>query len=73
MNANGGDEPVPKSVLTDFIERSKKVTFLDPDWRVQHVMFARNGFTAASKEEASRLSVRLVDLAEIEDDLAAEV
>ncbi len=68
-----GDEAISKSVLTDFIERCKKVTFLDPDWRVQHVMFARAGFTPATAQEASRLGVRLVDLAEIEDELAAEL
>ena len=64
-------------MLTDLIERSRRMPQLaDPattGWRADYALFARVGFTAATKAAARDLGVRLVTLDELEDDLAGEV
>lgn len=71
-----GAGDVPRSVLTDLIERSSKMPQLADaasGWRADYALFARTGFTAATQSSARELGVRLVTLDEIEDALAGEV
>ena len=72
-----GEGEVSRSILTDLILRSKKLPQLaggaEPGWRADYALFARTGFTAATRLAARDLGVRLVTLEEIEEDLAAEV
>jgi len=71
-----GEGEVSRRVLTDLIERSRRMPQLaDPEsgWRADYALFAREGFTVATRDAARELGVRLVMLDEIEDALAAEV
>jgi hypothetical protein len=63
---------LPRHVLTDLITRSQKMPQVAVGWRTDYVLFARDGFTAATQSAAKELGVRLVTLSEIEDDLASE-
>jgi len=67
--AKWGDKPVSREVLTDLIQRSQRMPQVAEGWQTHYVLFARSGFTEATREEARVLKARLVDLAELEQSL----
>jgi AAA+ ATPase superfamily predicted ATPase len=65
--AKWGAGSVPRQVLTDLVERSKRMPQVtDEDWTVQYILFAREGFTPAAVQAAKGLNARLVNLAQLE-------
>ncbi len=80
----GGVEPQGRSVLTTLMEKTDELTPGQGRWQVYYLGFARAGWTAASQAFAQELSVapsssqrwrvagmRLVDLAQVDQDLTA--
>ncbi len=67
--AKWGKETVSRAVLTSLIARSQRMPQVAEGWKVQYVLFSRVGFTAATKETAKELGIRLVTLDEIEETL----
>lgn len=67
--AKWGDKPIGREVLTDLMARSQKMPAVSEGWQTQYVLFARAGFTDATREMARTAKARLVDLAELERDL----
>jgi AAA+ ATPase superfamily predicted ATPase len=65
--AKWGREPVSRAILTSLIERSQRMPQVAEGWKVQYILFSREGFTEAAQEMARELGVRLVTLAEIEE------
>ena len=64
--AKWGVGPVSRRVLTDLVRRSQRMPQVSAGWPVEYGLFAREGFTPATREEAERTGARLVDLAELE-------
>jgi len=62
-------DPVGRNVIAKLVEKSGKVV-PDSDWSVHYVFFARAGFTDAARAEASSVNGILVDLAQLDRDLA---
>ncbi len=69
--AKWGDKPVSRDVLIDLIKRSQRMPQVAEGWQTQYALFARAGFTDATREEARTLNARLVDLSELEQGLRA--
>jgi hypothetical protein len=72
-----GAEPVRREVVRELIEReSRRVLQELPDmgegWRACYVLFARAGFTVAARSLAQLHNALLVDLEELDRDLAGE-
>jgi AAA+ ATPase superfamily predicted ATPase len=72
-----GGDAVRLDVLRDLIDdKTPRLLTTLPDggsgWRVHHALFARAGFTAATVQAAAQAGARLVDLAELDADLAME-
>ena len=67
--AKWGKESVSRSILTDLIQRSQRMPQVKEGWNVQYILFSREGFTAATKEMAEALGVRLLTLSEMEEAL----
>jgi len=67
--AKWGTSAVSRQVLTDLVERSRRMPQVSAGWPVEYGLFARAGFTPATQEEAQRIGARLVDLAELEQAL----
>jgi hypothetical protein len=62
-----GAGSVARSLLTDLVERSKRMPEVTaPGWQVQYVLFAREGFTNATRQAAKEIGARLVGLAQLE-------
>ena len=58
-------------MLTDLVARSQRMPqAVEPGWRVQYGLFAREGFTDATVRAAKEMGARLVGLSELEDRLA---
>jgi AAA+ ATPase superfamily predicted ATPase len=64
--AKWGTGPISRRVLTDLVQRSARMPQVKQGWRVQYGLFAREGFTPATQEEAKQIAARLVDLDELE-------
>ena len=59
-----------RDVLTDLVRRSQRMPQVtEPGWRVQYGLFAREGFTDATRQAAAEIGARLVDLAGLENTL----
>jgi len=65
--AKWGRETVSRAILTSLIERSRRMPQVTEGWNVQYALFAREGFTDATKEAAEQQSIRLVTLDDMED------
>lgn len=64
--AKWGRGNVSRAILTDLIERSKRMPQVVEGWHVQYALFSREGFTEAAYELARELNVKLVTLEEME-------
>jgi AAA+ ATPase superfamily predicted ATPase len=62
-------DPVGRGVVTELVEKSEEVV-PDSDWSVHYAFFARAGFTSAARTEAANVNAILVDLAQLDHDLA---
>lgn len=69
--AKWSDKPVARDVLTDLVKRSQRMPQVAEGWQTQYALFARAGFTEATREAAQTLKARLVDLPELEQGLRA--
>ena len=67
--AKWGVGSVSRRILTDLVQRSQRMPQVKQGWQVQYGLFAREGFTPATQEEARRIGARLVDLEELEQTL----
>ncbi len=68
-----GHEAVGKAVVTELLdkgERLKKDVLPDGEWRLYPILFARSGFSDAAKKEAAAHEVELVEVSQIEAELA---
>jgi AAA+ ATPase superfamily predicted ATPase len=64
--AKWGKGNISRSVLTDLIQRSRRMPQVTEGWQVEYVLFSRDGITEATLIMARDLNVRLVTLDEIE-------
>lgn len=65
--AKWGTDPIPRNVLADLVERSRRMPQVQQGgWQVQYGLFARGGFTEATREAARQIGARLVDLTQLE-------
>jgi len=67
--AKWGEKPVARDVLTDLIQRSQRMPQVAEGWPTTYALFARAGFTAATRVAAAAMGARLVSLDEIEGTL----
>lgn len=67
--AKWGRGAVSRGILTDLIERSQRMPQVNQGWQVQYVLFAREGFTEATRSTANELGALLVTLPEMEETL----
>ncbi len=67
--AKWGTGPISRRILTDLVQRSERMPQVKQGWQVQYGLFAREGFTPATQEEAKQIAARLVDLNELEGTL----
>lgn len=70
-----GDRPVDRAIVTELIERkTPRVLRSLPDkgegWTVHYAFFGRSDFTAAAQAEAANVRARLLNLQQLERDLA---
>lgn len=70
-----GDRPLDRAVVTELVEgKTPQVLRGLPDkgvgWTVHYAFFARSDFTAAARTEAARVQARLLNLEQLESDLA---
>ena len=81
-----GLEPIGRSVLTALVDKTAEVVPSHGQWRVYYLGFARDGWTSASQTYAQELAssqptgknwrvigMHLVDLSQVDQDLAAWV
>jgi uncharacterized protein len=64
--AKWGNDPVPRNVITDLINRSQRMPQVAEGWETQYILFAREGFTEASQQTATELGIRLITLPALE-------
>jgi hypothetical protein len=64
--AKWGTGSISRRILTDLVRRSQRMPQVKEGWRVQYGLFAREGFTPATQEQARQIGARLVDLGELE-------
>jgi AAA+ ATPase superfamily predicted ATPase len=64
--AKWGTGPVGRKVLVDLVQRSKRMPQVAEGWMVDYALFAREGFTDATREAASEVGARLISLPEME-------
>jgi hypothetical protein len=57
---------VSHKVLTDLVERSKRMPQVSEGWAVEYALFAREGFSDATRKTASEMGARLITCAEME-------
>jgi hypothetical protein len=60
-----------RRLLTDLIERSRRMPQVAEGWATQYVLFAREGFTDALRQEARAGNALLVSLDQLEHTLLA--
>ena len=66
--AKWGTDPVEPSVLRGLVAKAPRVV-PEPDWHVHYALFARAGFTDATRQEAEAHDAILVDLETLDQDL----
>ena len=64
--AKWGKGNISRSILTDLIQRSRRMPQVAEGWQVQYALFSREGFTDATKELAQELEVKLITLNDME-------
>jgi len=64
--AKWGTGLVGRQVLTDLVERSRRMPQVSEGWAVDYALFAREGFTDATRDAAQEMGARLIALPEIE-------
>jgi AAA+ ATPase superfamily predicted ATPase len=69
--AKWGREKLSRNILTDLIARSQRMPQVAEGWATRYILFAREGFTDALREEANARKALLVSLAELEEALTA--
>lgn len=72
-----GDTPVSRAIVTNLIEqKTPRVLRSLPDkgdgWTVHYAFFGRSDFTAAARAQAAQVGARLLNLEQLEHDLAAK-
>ena len=60
-----------EGVLTDLVERSRRMPQVVEGWSVQYLLFAREGFSEATQAAANEIGARLVSLSEMEHTLVS--
>lgn len=68
--AKWSQETLSRRLLTDLIERSQRMPQVAEGWTTQYVLFAREGFTEALREEARARNAILVSLDQLEQTLS---
>jgi len=56
--AKWGTGPVSTRILSGWVNRSQRMPQVKEGWQVQYGLFAREGFTPATREEAERIGAR---------------
>lgn len=64
--AKWGTGLVSRKVLTDLVQRSQRMPQVAEGWTVDYALFAREGFSDATREAASEMGARLISLSEME-------
>ena len=67
--AKWGRENLSRRLLTDLMERSRRMPQVAEGWETKYVLFAREGFTDALQEHAKTLDAILISLDHIESTL----
>lgn len=69
--AKWGQGRVSRKILTDLVSRSQRMPQVQAGWSVEYAVFAREGFTPATRDAARERGVHLIALEQMERDLAA--
>jgi AAA+ ATPase superfamily predicted ATPase len=69
--AKWSQDILSRRLLTDLIRRSQRMPQVAEGWTTQYVLFAREGFTEALREEARARKAILVSLNELEQTLSS--
>jgi hypothetical protein len=65
--AKWGRGDLSRRVLTDLQQRSRRMPQVTDDkWQTQYALFAREGFTAATREAAEKMGALLLTLDQME-------
>ena len=64
--AKWGTGLISRKVLTDLVGRSQRMPQVAEGWTVDYALFAREGFSDATREAASETGARLISLPEME-------
>jgi AAA+ ATPase superfamily predicted ATPase len=64
--AKWGTGLISRQVLTDLVRRSQRMPQVNEGWTVDYALFAREGFSDATREAASEIGARLISLSEME-------
>jgi AAA+ ATPase superfamily predicted ATPase len=64
--AKWGTGLVSRKVLADLVRRGKRMPQVAEGWTVDYALFAREGFSDATREAASEVGARLISLPEME-------
>jgi AAA+ ATPase superfamily predicted ATPase len=64
--AKWGTGLINRKVLTDLVQRSQRMPQVAEGWTVDYALFAREGFSDATREAASEMGARLISLSEME-------
>ena len=67
--AKWGRGEVSRNILTDLVERSRRMPQVAAGWQVDYVLFSRDGFTQATQAEAKKIEAALIDLNDLESTL----
>lgn len=67
--AKWGWDPLSRRVLTDLIQRSRRMPQVADGWQTHYTLFARSGFTDALHKEAAEQDALLISLAQLEETL----
>lgn len=69
--AKWGKGIVSRRILTDLVERSRRMPQIAEGWSAQYLLFAREGFSEATQAAANEMGARLVSLSEMEHTLVS--
>lgn len=64
--AKWGTGAISRRILNDLLQRSGRMPQVKQGWGVQYALFAREGFTPATQEQARQIGAQLVHLDELE-------
>jgi AAA+ ATPase superfamily predicted ATPase len=67
-----GATPIGRRIVRDLVETRapRVIDKLEGEWQIHYAFFGRAGFTDAAREEAAKVKATLVDLAQLDRDLA---